>query len=312
MRTIVFFHYYENNILYRENFVYFLSVAYRNDVDFVIVISGICSVALPNFRNVKYIFTENKNNDFGGYVVALKQLGDSINSYSLFVFVNSSVRGPFIGGRGSANWIQPFINQMVGEVHLVGSSINVLPNENTYAVKFKNEFDYPTPYSHVQTTAYALSGKALKHLIDIGFYDCDSHLPKEDVICHYELRLSQEIKKAGWNMKALLLKYNSIDYRLPHEDINPTSKNGDPLFKGAYFGFTANYFDLLFVKINRNLVSNVGLYFNTFIGLTFHSNKEIKSWKESRQLQRASFFILIKSLGHVFFKKIRQAFALIN
>jgi hypothetical protein len=308
MRTIVFFHYYENNTTYKENLIYFLSVAYRYDIDYVVIISGDCSVKLPNLNNIKYMYTDNKNNDYGGYVVALKEMGDSINNYENFVFVNSSVRGPFTKGVSSKNWLQLFFNEMKGEVNLVGSSINIIPDDNTYAVRFKNDFGYPTPYSHVQTTAYVLSIKALKHLINIGFYDCDILLSKEDVICRYELGLSQEIKKAGWNIKALLQKYNSIDYRFPHQDINPTSKNGDPLYKGSYFGSTANYFDLVFVKTNRNIASNVGLYFNTFVGLTFHANEKMKSWPEFRRLQIFSLFQFLKSLAYVVFKRIQRIF----
>ena len=79
---------------------------------------------------------------------------------------------------------------------------------------------------HVQTTSYALTAEALGHLISIGFYDNDRMMSKPEVIALYELRLSKEIIKNGWNISCVLPLYDSIDYRSDSYVLeNPFAKN---------------------------------------------------------------------------------------
>ena len=63
--TAVIYHYFEKDSMYRDNLTYFLSTAIHAQADYYIIISGKCSLTLPHFDNVKYIYTENINNDFG-------------------------------------------------------------------------------------------------------------------------------------------------------------------------------------------------------------------------------------------------------
>ena len=284
-RGLVFFHYFEADTRYRENLVFFLSAAYRDDLDFAVVISGHCSVNLPKLSNVAYVFTENKNNDFGGYVAALAQLRNRLDGYDYFLFVNSSVRGPFLARPSGASWVEPFVSRFSDEVQLVGSSIAILVGDSEYTERFRQLYPYPGPYSHVQTTAYALTSQALRHLLDVGFYDIHARLDKLDVICHYEIRLSLEILRAGWNIKACLEKYNGLDYRLEHTDINPSSRNGDPLYKRAYFGKTASPHELVFAKTNRRLMSLTQLSWATLRGLFGIRHPAILGWDEYRRLR---------------------------
>lgn len=316
MKAAVFFHYYENNSDYKENLVYFLSVAYREDADYFIIIADHCSIDLPRRENIRYITTQNRNNDYGGYVSAIKILGDTLNQYDILIFVNSSVRGPFGHHRHPMGWIGAFTKPMAEDVHLVGSSINILSNESTLSIDFSEQYPgYPLPHSHVQTTAYALTKVAFEHLLNIGLYDCDAALPKDDVVIRYELRISQEIKKAGWNMKALLPRYNSIDYRLPHGDINPSSRSGDPLYRGAYFGKTARPRDLLFIKTNRNIISPARMAAYSLIDLLMLSSKSMLPWGERRRMmwrltQRllSSPFIALKELVQRAFGYMKREF----
>ena len=265
-KVAVFYHYFEANDVYRDNLIYFLSKAYSTDLNFFIVISENCSIELPERDNIKYIYTKNNNNDFGGYSSALREL-KSINGYDYFIFVNSSVRGPFIPNFFQGCWSELFLSHMSDEVHLVSSTINILPTDVKSYFRFKELYDYPEPYSHVQTTAYAMSYRAIKHLLDTGFYNMDESLNKIDVICHYELKLSQELIRQGWNLKCFLKEYNQIDYRKPHEDINFTSKEGDPLFNESYFGRTAHPTELVFIKTNRNMISEKDLHSHTYCQL---------------------------------------------
>lgn len=285
-RAAVFFHYFERDEIYKENLVFFLSVAYRRDLEFFIIISGPCSVSLPDIENVKYLQVENINNDFGGYISALEKLRGRIGDFEFFIFVNSSARGPFFSRLFDGRWVDLFCDKLASDTHLVGSSINIIHDTFPHSVRFKAYYGYRQPYSHVQTTAYALTFPAMRHLLGIGFYDVHERLSKADVICRYEIRLSQEIKRAGWNIKACLSRYNTIDYRLEHTDINFTSDNGDPLYRGAYFGSTARPRELVFVKTNRNLISAPMLYWHTLTSLLFVDEEEIRGWSEYKALRR--------------------------
>lgn len=291
----VFFHYFEASEIYRDNLVFFLSTACSKDMDFYVIISGDCSVLLPDLDNIKYIYTENKNNDFGGYISALSKLAEG-PFYDFYIFINSSVRGPFLGFNHKGSWVELFLNKFTDDVHLVGSSINVISSESPHSQRFGRYFDYEKPFSHIQTTAYALSGVAMRHLVNIGFYSVDEVLSKDDVICRYEIRLSQEIKRNGWDFKCFLSKYNEIDYRKYHVDPNDSSVDGDSLYYGSYFGRTARPYELIFVKTNRNVFEFSRLHFYTYLSLIRVARKEIREWSEFRSLKVKTIAGLKKSV----------------
>lgn len=283
--TLVFYHYFEANSQYRDNLIYFLATAYRQDLDFLIIISETCSIHLPNLDNIQYFHTENKNLDYGGYATAIKENHHLIQNYKYFIFINSSVRGPFLPTYLNYKWSDIFISLLEKDVHLAGTTINILPKKNLLSKKFANKFNYPEPFSHVQTTAYALTHQALKYLIDIGFYNIPSIEDKDDIVVEYEIRLSQEIKKQGWNIKCFLSNYNTINYCQPHHDINLTSHNGDPLNAKAYFGRTLHALELVFIKTNRNLLSSIDLDSLSLSALQGQiPSPSIIHWKERAEL----------------------------
>lgn len=251
--TLIFYHYFEKDAEYIDNFYHFLRFGYLPTKDYVIIISGDCSVELPQLRNVKYIFTENQNNDYGGYCNAIKAMPDVLD-YDYFFFINSSVRGPFTLANDDREWTENFKQYLDNDVALVGISINILHTDTIFSEIYERSYGGLKPYSHVQTTAYALHRRGLETLIDERFYEVNQAMVKEDVITHYELRLSQLLIEKGWNIKCLLPEYNQIDYRLPHQDINPTSGAGDPTYPFAYFGRTFHPYEQIFIKTNREML----------------------------------------------------------
>ena len=130
-------------------------------------------------------------------------------------------------------------------------------------------------------------------MVAVGFFWLADALPKDELICYYEVGLSQEVKTAGWNLAACLERYNSIDCRLPHDDINPTSRKGDPLYKGAHFGWTASCDELVFIKANRNLIGDFCLYLRTWRELRRVKSPLVVGWCEYRRLRR---YLLLKTL----------------
>ena len=254
----VLYHYCEVDSDYRDNLIFFLSTAYLAENDFYVVISGDCSVDLPQKPNITYFYTENKNYDYGGYCHALAQIND-IDKYDTCIFVNSSVRGPFTVSYFDGDWTWLFTKWLDSDTHLVGATMNLMIGEWSIFDYLEDDYGYPKPHSHVQTTAYALSHEALQYLLKIGFYDDREQMSKNETIAMYELRLSQEIKKQGWNIKTMCAPYNTIDYRKPHEEINPASFCGSMLLKHRFFGRTVSPMESVFMKTKTEARYAAGL-----------------------------------------------------
>jgi hypothetical protein len=251
-RVCVLYHYYELDASYAENLLHFILFGYRPDVTFYIIISGKYSIALPKVDNIIYVYTDNRNYDYGGYSIALREFVD-IDGFDYFIFVNSSVRGPYLPAYFNGAWVSPFIALITDEVGVSGSTINIIVEQSQHSAEFQRRHGGTAPFSHVQSMAYCLSQSALSFLQADQFFACDRDLDKLRVITDYEMLLSQKLIRAGWNIKCLLPEYNVVDYRKAHGDINPTSARGEAIYEGSYFGRTAHPFETIFTKTNRAL-----------------------------------------------------------
>ena len=181
------------------------------------------------------------------------------NNYRQYIFINCSTRGPFLKPGSKRKWYQHFINLLVDDIHLGGSSINMLSSKSQF---IRNLPKIKGAYSHVQTSSYCLTREAVEFLIKDGFYYISDQLSKSEVITHYEIGLSQRILKNNWNFSCLLEKYQHLDFRKQPNDINPTSKRGDPLYKKAYFGKTVEPEEVIFIKTHarRRLIKTTTNY----------------------------------------------------
>lgn len=255
-QALVVYHYFEKDQSYIDNFFHFLAFGYSPSQDYLIVVAGDYSIDLPRLDNVRYAYTENKNNDFGGYCHAIKTLIDPA-AHDYFIFVNSSVRGPYTAAYSTTCWTDYFLDKLRNdaEVGLVGSTINVLSPQSPDSIGYGRKYGGHAPYSHVQTMCYAMPQRVLQHLCAIGFYDVEAELSKTEVIRDYEIRLSQAVLSQGWNIRSLLPEYNDIDYRQAHVNMNPVSANGDANCNFGYFGRTPHPFEVIFMKVNRNMLS---------------------------------------------------------
>lgn len=290
-RVAVFYHYFEADAIYRDNLVFFLATADLDAVDLFLVVADSTLPELPQFPRLRVLNTRNVNLDYGGYIQALRQM-DAPEAYDVLIFVNSSVRGPFLPSGSGIPWFTHLARPLSGDVHLVGSSINHLPQGSRYALRYRALFDHPEPLSHVQTTAYAMTQEAYQHLAAIGFYEDQGEYPKEEVIFRYEVRLSQEILAKGWNFTSLLEGYQGIDYRKPHEDPNFAAVGGDPLRKRAYFGRTATPQELLFIKTNRSLMEAEDLASWTYTALLRVKDPKILAWPPYQAMKEAARTVL--------------------
>lgn len=259
-KTLVLYHYFETGEVYRNNIMYFLNRAYCKDIDFIVTVSGGCSVDLPEADNIKYVFTRNSQFDFGGHSFVVNNIiPEKITNYDHFIFINASVRGPFLPYYHRSSWIDPFIELLDEDVKLVGTAIGIPHQGQMWSDAFKSIYGFREPYSHVTSMFYAMDQEALRFLIEKNFFMRDIGPSKLAAIVHYELLLSQLIIQNGWNISSVLPEYQAMDYRMPHDDINASSIAGDLLFPGAYFGRTIHPYEMIFIKTGRQLIEQVAL-----------------------------------------------------
>jgi hypothetical protein len=265
MSTAIIYHYFEANQTYKNNFIFFLNTAIDQDANFFIFISGDCSINLPSFQNVQFFFIENKNNDFG----ALTEFHKLSASYKFknYIVVNCSVRGPFLANYFKKKWYEVFTSYLSDNVALVGGSINLLTEDSPHSIEFGKRHNFKPPYVHVQTTAYALSSKGYKTLAENSFYSPSKRLQKIEVIADYEILMSQILMKAGFAISSLLFPLSNFNYNQKSINWKNTSKNGDMLFESGFYGRSLSPIECLFVKTNRNMISERELCSHTFTAL---------------------------------------------
>lgn len=269
MKIATIYHYYELNETYKDNLIFFLNTSIVNEVEYFFYISGACSVELPQLSNTQYFHIENKNNDFGGAIEFSKNKRSL--DFDIYIFINSSIRGPFIPSYYSSSWYEVFTSRISKKVALVGSSINLLTEESRISDYFKERFNFSPPFIHVQTTAYALSYEGYSLVVKKGLYDVHDSLKKNDVIARYEILLSQIILNNNFSISSILPTHEEFSLSNKGVKFKGTTKKGDPLQKAAFYGRTLTPLESIFIKTNRNLISSRDLSSYTFTSLVTHS-----------------------------------------
>lgn len=258
-KSVVVYHYFEKDQSYIDNFCHFLRFGYRLDMDFVIVVAGHHTIDLPKAANLQYHFAPNMNFDFGGYAGAIRTL-DLLNHYEHFIFVNSSVRGPFLPLYIGKSWDQILIDLLEPDVGVAGTAIALTPAHHSIAKLYHAKYGVSPPneeiLAHVQSTCYVLPKNSLQYLVNIGFYEGAISLSKDETVRDYEIRLSQLLLAQGLTLKCVLPEYSQVDYRELKNDINPSSREGDSGFLNSYFGRTVHPYESMFIKTSRNTYSD--------------------------------------------------------
>lgn len=257
MLKLVIYCYYEKNDMYKNNLKYFIKNGIKDDIDYIFVINGNCTIDIPLENNIKVLYRHNSNYDFGAYEQAIKTI--NINNYKYFFFINTSVRGPFLPPYVNTCWTTPFIDLLKNDVKLVGTTINILDIDPLYSQEahaFKNLTGYSQPYTHIQTQIFAMDKECLSFLLDKNFFNQKEEKDFVNFIALREILLSQLVLKNKWNISCLIPEYQNIDYRSLKKNINPSSRNGDPNFTNACFNRTFHPYEVIFIKNNRYLLHN--------------------------------------------------------
>lgn len=240
-----------------ENLVYFLRVGVGRHVPNVhgyVVINGVVTPAVRaalKARNayVTVLERENVGYDFGAFGHGARSLVCDKIPYSHVIFLNTSVRGPFVPAYCfSQRWVDLFLSPLSRRVRLVGPTVN----PTLYG-------DSATP--HVQSCAFGMDLKCLLYLLDhTSVFDCTSN-DKDYVVRNHEMGLSKAVFDAGWDIACFIIGYQEIHFQKasakelePNPPI-PASYHGEMYASGTEnlaFGRNLSPLELMFIKTNRN------------------------------------------------------------
>lgn len=227
------FHQYNNRVKYFIQNAIFNS----DDTDFIVICNDKKEdFDVPNY--VKILKRDNIGYDFGGWSEAL--LTDNLyKNYDYFIFINSSVMGPYTVSYYTGRWTDIFINGLKNNIKLFGSTINTLNN--------------PLELSHVQSYVFAVSKDTLEYLIDCEIFSIKQYANTfEEAIWYKEVLLSRKVIEKGWNIGALCNIYKDVDFTFKTK--SPENYNilflGDIMFL-QYMNILWFKEELVFVKGNR-------------------------------------------------------------
>lgn len=252
MRNLVIYAYYEKDSIYRDNLCFFLKQGICDDCDYVFVLNGNCSVNIPDRPNIRVLSRDNMHYDFGAWHYALQNT--DISKYQYFIFLNTSVRGPFLPRYVKMKWYEAFTDLLHGDVKLAGSTINVLNSPSEHSKLFEKMSGLPRPHTHVQSQIFAMDLECLTYLMNnTDLFTNYDYNGMTEFIARKEIMMSQLVLKHGWNIAINLPEYQNVDFRTLQSDPNPTSFNHDPGLPRSCFGRTLHPYECIFIKTNRGI-----------------------------------------------------------
>ncbi|PNH09423.1 hypothetical protein TSOC_003960, partial [Tetrabaena socialis] len=195
--------------------------------------------------NARYVVHPNECYDLGTYGWILNCLRAASKQFKFFVFVNSSVRGPFVPSYATyAHWSLMMTQYLRGHVKLVGSTINceIMP--------------------HVQSYAFATDGRGLQMLRRGGALDC--HHDRTAAIQNGELHLSRVMYNNSYTIGSLMADQRHVKDWAAGAPAYCTVHPQNPTVEGRAFR-SLHPFEVLFVKVKNDTASR---------GVTYTGQKE--------------------------------------
>lgn len=134
------------------NFAFFRKHALHAKADFIIMINGEHTLNLTSLHalpNVRIVERENRCFDLGGYKETLEANMTLVNAYKRFMFINASLRGPFLPPwAGKTCWSDAYWDKLDARTKIVGKLKYVMTREKNFpSVNFFPGRSSPTFYS---------------------------------------------------------------------------------------------------------------------------------------------------------------------
>jgi hypothetical protein len=235
-KILVVYAYYESDSVSADNLRYFLRHAIGNNdhqdsIDYVFVVNGFeISVEIPQAGNIRVLKRENTCYDSGAISYGLQH--SNISSYSYFIFLNKSLRGPFLPLYlpNSFQWTSIYTNMISNDVKWAGSTISCAQNP------------------HVQSSIVVTDQVGLNIALENDIFACQTDL--WSTVLKYEVASSAAILKAGFNIASLMHRYKGIDFRNPSFSNCNRRENPTPRFGND--GLDLDPFEVVFIKVKTN------------------------------------------------------------
>jgi hypothetical protein len=198
----------------------------------------------PQFKNVSVLRRENIGLDFGGWSEGLVH-NDLYKRYETFIFVNSSVVGPFLPTYYQGKWPEIYLDGLKKEnIHLFGSTIN-----NAGVGTEVN----PWVFTHIQSYIFSMTKETVEYLMETQILSITNYAKDIwDDIFNKEILMSRKIVEKGWNLGCLQTLYQGVDFtfRSKRPEDYPFLFLGDLTF-GSDGGKLWEKRELVFIKGNR-------------------------------------------------------------
>ena len=237
-KTLVLYVFHE----YNNRVEHFFKYCLFNDpnVDFIIISNN------KNFKinnlpaNVRFLARDNIGYDFGGWSDALL-INELYKNYDYFIFVNSSVIGPFMNS--DEKWTDIYINGLKKDnIKLFGSTINSCRD--------------PYNLSTVQSYIFSMDRVTLEYLIKCEIFSMTNYAKTfNDAIWLKEVQMSRKIIENDWNIGSLMNYYKDVDFRFKTkkpEDYNIKFLD-DVINDRDYKNRVWSLYEVVFIKGNRGL-----------------------------------------------------------
>lgn len=221
------------------NLQFFLNHAVHDKMDFVFVVNGKeLSVDIPKRPNFEVIRRENRCYDLGALGEILWAGSRTLRSrYKRFLFLNASVRGPFMPAWAQQSdicWSDMFFNHLSQNTKLVGLTSNC-------ARAF-------TP--HIQSMVLAVDRTGLDLIRPALRCATDFW----DAVNNGETRLTSLVRNAGFDAVPITSEARGKVYK-SREDYWRQCKHGDQFYPNGYSGMDIHPYDSIFAKVHRTVVS---------------------------------------------------------
>ncbi|CAF2765890.1 unnamed protein product [Rotaria sp. Silwood2] len=254
------------------NLKYFIEKCVRqgDHVDYYFILQQVdnkplneSDMPLLTSKTAYYIQHENKCYDFGtiGWFFDHYTIGNpwknnslvdktnrkiNLNKYKYFIFMNSSIRGPFfppyfieLVSKSNINyyWYSIFTNRINNYVKLVGCTISceTVPHVQSYLL-----------VTDLIGLSILLKPGNWGGAYPEGIFTC--YPTKDHVSLYSELPSSNRILESGYMIDSLLTKYQHINFSEPHNKFCNSNKN--PFINNAFQGTSLEPYEVVFVKYN--------------------------------------------------------------
>ena len=240
-RTLIIYVFGKTHESAEENLAFFIRTAVRDfhNADYYFILQQInvthfdLSKLPPLPSNGHYIQHENKCFDLGtvGWLLSTGRVDK--NKYKYFIFLNSSVRGPFIVAYyQDPVWYTIFIRRLNDYIRLVGC---------TFSCQIE---------AHIQSYLWAMSLDTLNFLLNKSkVFTCHKSMRK--AIDNGEIGASRALLRAGYGIDSLMTKYQGLDLRTNSSAKCLSKRN--PTKNNAVDSLSLDPYEVVFVKVKVNV-----------------------------------------------------------